>query len=47
MKIIFEADLSKGNGIIRWEGVTVRRVRHLVKSLVAVLILSALVSMRY
>ena len=46
MRFTFEADLSKGNGIIRWEGVTVRRVRSIVRSVIAVSILATLISTR-
>lgn len=37
MKIFLEVDLTKGNGAVRWEGVTSRRVRRLFGSVVAVL----------
>lgn len=33
MKIFLEADLAKGNGAVRWEGVTNRRLRGCIVSL--------------
>lgn len=42
MKIFLEADLAKGSGAIRWEGVTSRRLRRFVKPLFAVITVIAL-----
>lgn len=28
MKLFLEADFAKGNGAIRWEGVSIRRLRR-------------------
>ena len=33
MKIFLEADLAKGNGAVRWEGITNRRNRGFIVSL--------------
>lgn len=45
MKIFLEADLTKGNGAVRWEGVTSRRLRRLIGSVVAVVAAVALLTM--
>ncbi|MDR3371953.1 hypothetical protein [Rhodoferax sp.] len=36
MKIFLEADLDKGNGALRWEGVTNRRLRRMIFSVISV-----------
>jgi hypothetical protein len=36
MKIFLEADFTKGSGALRWEGVTSRRLRRLIGSVVVV-----------
>lgn len=36
MKIFLEADLTKGNGAFRWEGVTNRRLRRIILSVLTV-----------
>jgi len=36
MKIFLEADFSKGNGALRWEGVTNRRITKFVAAIAAV-----------
>lgn len=36
MKIFLEADLTKGNGAFRWEGVTNRRLRGIIISVITV-----------
>lgn len=36
MKIFLEADLAKGSGVFRWEGVTNRRLRRIIISVIAV-----------
>jgi hypothetical protein len=36
MKIFLEADLAKGNGAVRWEGVTNRRIRGFIVSVLTI-----------
>jgi len=36
MKIFLEADFTKGSGAFRWEGVTTRRLRRLMGSVVVI-----------
>lgn len=45
MKIFLEADLTKGNGALRWEGVTNRRFRRLFFSVISVVGAIAYVAM--
>lgn len=40
MKIFLEADFTKGNGALRWEGVTNRRLKRLMGSVVVIVGLS-------
>jgi len=47
MKLFLEVDFAKGNGGIRWEGVTTRRIRGVVGSVAAVLAAVAFVMARH
>lgn len=42
MKIFLEADLTKGSGAFRWEGVTNRRLRGFVISVITIVAAVAL-----
>lgn len=43
MKIFLEADFTKGNGALRWEGVTSRRLSKVLISVLTILAAAALV----
>lgn len=47
MKVFLEADLTKGNGVLRWEGVTNRRLRRIIISVITVIGAVTFVIMRH
>ncbi|MBH2008474.1 MAG: hypothetical protein I8H71_02115 [Xanthomonadaceae bacterium] len=45
MKLFLEADFTKGSGALRWEGVTSRRLRRILGSVLTFIAATALIVM--
>ncbi len=47
MKIFVEADFASGNGAVRWEGITARRIRRFIGAAVAIIGMIMLATHRF